>query len=164
MQRVAVYAGSFDPPTLGHVYMIEEGAKLFDELVVAIGINPDKKTTFDVEARIALLEALTERWPHVRVDTFQGYLVHYARTQGATHLLRGLRSTQDFEYENTMRQVNAQLAPEVSSVFLLAPRDLADTSSSFVKGLVGPPGWEAVVERFVPPAVHRALVERFGGA
>jgi pantetheine-phosphate adenylyltransferase len=162
MTRKAVYAGSFDPPTNGHMFMIRRGAELFDELVVAVGVNPDKKTTFDDETRLALLREVTADLSNVSVDSFENmYLVRYAAQQGARYILRGLRNAQDFEYERTMRQVNSDLEPEISSVFLITPRDLAETSSSFVKGLVGPAGWEQVVKDFVPPPVMKRLLAEF---
>jgi len=159
VSRKAVYAGSFDPPTNGHVYMIREGARLFDELVVAVGVNPGKHTTFDVDTRLALLREITAGLPNVVIDSFQHkYLVSYAADQGAQFILRGLRNAQDFEYERTMRMVNADMQPGISTVFLITPRALAETSSSFVKSLVGPDGWEDVVKTFVPEPVMRQLL------
>lgn len=158
--RRAVYAGSFDPPTNGHMFMIEEGAKLFEELVVAIGVNPDKRSTYTLEKRLELLKRVTGHLANVRVTSFEHeFLIRYAAKVGASHVLRGIRSGIDFEYEKTMRQVNADLAPEVTTVFLMPPRHLAETSSSFVKGLVGPVGWREVVRKFVPPPVFEAILE-----
>lgn len=157
--RRAVYAGSFDPPTNGHAFMIAEGARLFDELVVAVGVNPDKRSTFTVETRLELLRAITAQLPNVRVDAFENqFLVRYAAKIGAGYVLRGIRNSSDFDFERTMRMVNQDLEPGVTSVFLVPPRDLAETSSSFVKGLVGPDGWREVVRRFVPPPVFAAIL------
>jgi pantetheine-phosphate adenylyltransferase len=155
----AVYAGSFDPPTNGHMYMIREGARLFDELVVAIGVNPDKKTTFDLETRLSLLRAVTAGLDSVRVESFENqFLIRYAASLGAEYILRGIRNGQDFSYERTMRHVNGDLEPDIATVFLIPPRHLAETSSSFVKGLVGPEGWREVVKGFVPPEVYDAIL------
>ncbi|MGE0710147.1 MAG: pantetheine-phosphate adenylyltransferase [Planctomycetota bacterium] len=162
MERKAVYAGSFDPPTNGHSYMIREGARLFDELIVAVGVNPDKQSTFDLETRLRLLNEITAGMDHVRVDHFENeFLIRYAAAQGAGYILRGVRNEADFGYERTMRHVNEDLEPRVTTVFLIPPRQLAETSSSFVKGLVGPTGWREVVKGFVPEPVYRALLERF---
>lgn len=162
MTRVAVYAGSFDPPTNGHMYMIREGAALFDQLVVAVGHNPEKRTTFSVEQRLRLLGAITGEFPNVRVESFTSkYLVRYAASIGARYVLRGLRNQDDFQYENVFRQVNADLEPGITTVFLSTPRQLAETSSSFVKGLVGPEGWREVVKGFVPPPVFEELLRQF---
>lgn len=163
--RRAVYAGSFDPPTNGHMFMIEEGARLFDELIVAIGVNPDKRSTFDVETRVRLLRQVTQHLPRVRIATFENqFLVRYASREGAGYILRGIRNENDFDYERTMRHVNEDLEASVATVFLIPPRRLAETSSSFVKGLVGPEGWQEVVKGFVPPPVHEALLAQAPGA
>jgi pantetheine-phosphate adenylyltransferase len=157
----AVYAGSFDPPTLGHLWMIEHGRALFDELVVAIGINPDKKYRFSLDERLSMLREVTAAFPNVTVASYENlFLVHYAEQVGAQFILRGIRNEQDYQYERGMRYVNAELDARVRSVFLIPPRELVEVSSSFVKGLVGPAGWERVLEKYVPPAVYRRFVER----
>ena len=164
MPRKAVYAGSFDPPTNGHLYMIREGAHLFDDLVVAIGANPDKKTLFSLEERVSLLRSITSDYRNVSVATFESrYLIDYAAQVGARYILRGIRNAHDFQYELTMRNVNSDLNPNVSTVFLIPPRDLAEVSSSFVKGLVGPRGWAKFLRGMVPAAVHEALLRKFAG-
>lgn len=164
MMRTAVYAGSFDPPTNGHLWMIEEGSRLFDKLVVAVGTNPDKKPLFSVQERVQLLKELTAGLPNVTVSSFTGqYLVRYAKAAGAGYLLRGVRSGADYGFEQGMRHVNAELEPGVESVFLIPPRELSEVSSSFVKGLVGPVGWQDVVGRYVPAAVRKALAGRVKG-
>lgn len=165
MTRTAVYAGSFDPPTNGHLYMIREGARLFDELIVAVGVNPDKKTSFDTETRLSLLREISQPFPNVTIDEFENeFLIRYAASTGARYILRGIRNGQDFSYERTMRHVNADLEPDVATVFLIPPRELAETSSSFVKGLVGPTGWREVVKGFVPPPVFDRFIEKYGAA
>lgn len=159
--RTAVYAGSFDPPTKGHVWMIERGLELFDRLVVAIGTNPHKSYRFAVEERINLLRSCLPVDPRLEIDHFHNrYLVDYARELSADYILRGIRSPQDYEYERVMRQLNADMAPQVTTVFLMPPRDIAELSSSVVKGLIGPDGWEETVRRYVPPAVLEVLAGR----
>jgi pantetheine-phosphate adenylyltransferase len=157
--RKAVYAGSFDPVTNGHLWMIKEAASLFDELVVALGVHPDKKYNFTVEDRLFLLEKVTENIPNLKIDHFQGkFLVDYAQSIGANYIVRGIRSSGDYEYERTMRHINSDMHPNVSTVFLLPPRDIAEVSSTMVKGLVGPEGWEMVVGHYVPKAVYEFLL------
>lgn len=159
-----VYAGSFDPPTKGHLWMIEEGARLFESLTVAVGTNPEKSSTFTVEKRISMLESITSgiAATNVTVATFDNrYLVDYARSIGATYILRGIRSPSDFEYERVMRHINADMCPDITTVFLMPPRQIAEVSSSLVKGMVGPDGWQSTVERFVPAVVFKALCEQF---
>ena len=150
MKRGA-YAGSFDPPTIGHLWMIQNGAALFDELVVAVGINPEKKYQFPAEERV---EMLRESARGVRIETFNETLAAFARSIGAKYLLRGIRSTADSDYERVMRNVNGDLDPEITTVFLMPPRELAEVSSSLVKGLMR---WPDAVRRYVPEAVFRRL-------
>ena len=162
--RRAVYAGSFDPVTLGHLYVIQTGARLFDELIVAVGTQPDKRYTFSLEERLRQLRASTHGLPNVRLGRFPDqFLVDYARAAGARYILRGVRNPQDLEYERSLRQINADLAPEIATLFLIPPRELAEVSSSFVKGLVGLRGWPKVVKRFLPLPVYQAFLKRFRG-
>ena len=159
--RRAVYAGSFDPITLGHLWMIEQGRVLFDELVVAIGINPDKRYLISLEDRLAMLREVTAGFANVKIASYENmFLVHYAEQVGAGFILRGIRNEQDYGYERGMRYVNAELDARVRTVFLIPPRELVEVSSSFVKGLVGPNGWEEVLKKYVPPAVYRRFTER----
>jgi pantetheine-phosphate adenylyltransferase len=163
-QRKAIFAGSFDPVTNGHLYMIQEGASLFDELVLAVGVNPDKNYTFTLEERLAMLKAVSKGMKNVSVKSMPNvYSVDFAHSVGAEWVLRGLRDDDDFKYEETMRHVNAGICEEITTVFLIAPRELADVSSSFIKGLVGPAGWERVVEKYLPPEVISVLRGRIPG-
>jgi pantetheine-phosphate adenylyltransferase len=159
-QRLGVYAGSFDPLTIGHVWMIEQGAHLFDRLVVAIGDNPDKRHTFTLDDRLAMLKESLRRLSTVSVTSFSNrYLMDFARSAAATHLLRGIRSSSDYEFERSMRHVNGDLDRRICTVFLMPPRDIAEVSSSMVKGLVGPRGWQSVVRKYVPAPVYRRLLK-----
>jgi pantetheine-phosphate adenylyltransferase len=159
-----VYAGTFDPMTIGHLWMFEQGVRLFDHLTVAIGINPSKKPTFSVEERLEQLRESTRHLPGVVITSFGAqFLIHYAKSVGATHILRGIRSPSDFEYERTMRNLNGDLEPAVTSVFLMPPRDIAEVSSSMVKGLIGPEGWEPIVQKYVPPAFYERLLAKSHG-
>jgi len=159
--RTAVYAGSFDPPTNGHLWMIERGLELFDRLIVAIGDNPAKQYTFSIGERLQLLDASIPSCERLRITHFDNrYLVHYARERDAQFILRGIRSTDDYEYERVMRHVNDDLAPQITTTFLMPPRDIAEVSSSMVKSLIGPEGWQDMVRRYVPAAVFDALAAR----
>ncbi len=158
--RVAVYAGSFDPPTVGHVWMIERGMTIFDRLIVAVGTNPDKRTLFSVDERLSMLRETTQAHDRVSITSFTSrYLIEYAQSVGANFVLRGIRTMTDFEYERAMRHINADLCPDITTVFLMPPRAIAEVSSSMVKGLVGPAGWEELVARYVTPPVLRRLRE-----
>jgi len=160
--RVGVYAGSFDPPTVGHMWMIEQAAVLFDELVVALGVNPEKRSTFSVEERNDMLRQCTTGLRNVRIESFTNeFLIHYARKAGAAFILRGIRSETDYEYERVMRNINGDLNPEVTTIFLMPPRDIAEVSSSMVKSLIGPSGWQDVIRPYVPESVYQKLLKEF---
>src|SRR6185369_1291916 len=159
-KRVGVYAGSFDPLTIGHLWMIEQGVQLFDRLVVAIGVNPDKKYRFSLDDRLVMLRESTRRFKNVSIASFSNrYLIHYAQSVGATHILRGIRSGTDYEYERTMRNINGDLNAGICTVFLMPPRDIAEVSSSMVRGLVGPAGWRKILRQYVPAPVYRRFVK-----
>jgi len=161
-KRVAVYAGSFDPPTNGHLWMIEKGAKMFDKLIVAIGVNPNKKYTFSVEERIQMLKDSVKGCPNVSINQFNNkYLVKYAQSIGADFILRGVRNTADFNFEQGMNNINRDINSNINTVFLIPPRELCEISSSFVKGLIGPDSWKTVVSQYVPKAVFNKIKEKY---
>src|ERR1041384_6124091 len=140
--------------------MVEQGVALFDRLIVAVGINPDKRYTFPLEDRLAMLRESLKRFRNLFVPSFSNlYLIDYAQQIGATHILRGIRSESDYEYERTMRNINGDLDPAICTVFLMPPRNIAEVSSSMVKELVGPKGWQRIVRRYVPEPVYRRVVE-----
>lgn len=139
--------------------MIEQGVLLFDRLVVALGTNMEKRYTFSSDERLAMLRASLALFRNISVVSFTDqYLIDFAKSLGATHVLRGIRSATDYEYERTMRYINGDLGAEVCTVFLMPPRDIAEVSSSMVKGLVGPKGWEEVVRKYVPTPVYEKLL------
>jgi len=161
-QRRAVYAGSFDPITSGHMHMIRAGARLFDELIVAVGINPEKRYSFSIEQRLAFVRKSTAGIRNVTLAHFENmFLVDYARKVKAGYILRGIRNPNDYEYERGMRHINEDMNPDVVTVFLIPPREISEVSSSFVKGLVGPRGWEKVVRDYLPPPICGDFVRHF---
>ena len=158
-KRLGVYAGSFDPLTIGHLWMIQQGAGLFDRFIAAIGTNPDKRYTFSLDDRLAMLRESTRAFSNVSVATFSNrYLIEYAESIGATHIVRGIRSESDYEFERSMRNINGDLNEHICTIFLMPPRDIAEVSSSMVKGLIGPTGWRRVVKNYVPPPVYQRLL------
>ncbi len=160
--KVCVYAGSFDPITNGHLWMIEEGAKLFDKLIVAVGTNPEKKYAFSIEERLGMMKAAVKKHSNIEVNILENqFLVNYAKSIGAQYILRGIRTEGDFQYERGMRHINSDIDSSIVPVFLIPPREIAEISSSFVKGLVGVDGWEEVVSKYVPGPVHEKIVGRF---
>lgn len=159
-----VYAGTFDPLTNGHLWMIKAGLRLADHLVIAIGVNPAKKHLIPLERRESLLRMVIDNI-HVAaggllsVAHFSNqYLVDYAREIGASHILRGIRNIDDYRFERSMRHINQNfISPGIETIFLMPPDELCEISSSMVKGLVGPAGWENVVEKMVPGPVFEYL-------
>jgi pantetheine-phosphate adenylyltransferase len=159
-KRIAVYAGTFDPVTLGHLWMIQRGAILFDKLVVAVGTNPDKKCYFSARERVMMIQKSITGLENVIVDKYENkFLIKYAESIGARFILRGIRSTGDYEYEKSLSYINRDLSSEIVTVFLLPPREMIEISSSIVRGLIGPEGWEKVVNKYVPPCVLERLTQ-----
>ncbi len=155
----AVYAGSFDPPTTGHVWMIAQGARMFSQLIVAVARNPEKNYSYPIEQRLGWLREVSSDLPNVRVTSIENeFLARYAARVGAKFIIRGIRNEDDYQYERGMRYVNADLSPGLTTVFLMPPRELCEISSSFVKGMIGPDGWQDVVAKIVPQPVFRDLV------
>ncbi len=162
--KKGVYAASFDPVTNGHLWVIEQAARLFDQLVVAIGVNPEKAYTFSMDDRLNLLRETTSQFENVMVTSYEHqFLVNYARSIEAEYIVRGIRTQADYEYERGMRYINSDLDENITTIFLMPPREIAEISSSFVKGLVGPEGWRDVVKRYVPDAVYEKFLDQFGG-
>jgi pantetheine-phosphate adenylyltransferase len=156
----AIYAGSFDPLTNGHLWVIRQAMQLFDELIVAIGENPAKKCTFSLDERLDMLR-LSIPSGNVSFKHFTNrYLVDFAVEEKASFIVRGIRNSADFEYEKVIRHVNADIDPSVTTVFLIPPRELSEHSSSFVKALCGPENWQQLVGKMVPLPVFDKLIER----
>ncbi len=153
-RRIAIYPASFDPITNGHLDLVERALRLFDELIVAVAINVDKTGLFGVEERMDLLQNVLEPYPQIRVDSFDGLLVDYAREQGARVLIRGMRALSDFEYEFEMALMNAHMHPELETVFLMTSSRWFYVSASRVRELVR---FGADVSEFVPETVYRRL-------
>ena len=153
----AVYPGSFDPVTNGHLDVIARAAETFDRLVVAVGRNSAKAALFTVEERLELLRGVCAPWPHVSVDAFDGMLVTFARERGARVLIKGLRAVSDFEYEFQMALANRHLAPDVETLFMMTSAEHLYLSSSIVKEIARLGG---DVSALVPGAVVRRLREK----
>jgi pantetheine-phosphate adenylyltransferase len=157
--RVAVYAGTFDPITLGHLWIIEKGSRLFDRLVISVGTNPEKTCYFSLEDRMKMIQLSIAGIKNAVVENYTNqFLIKHAESIGATFILRGIRSTSDYEYEKTLSYVNRDLNSDIVTVFLLPPRELIEVSSSIVKGLIGPEGWQDVVKNYVPKCVLDRLI------
>jgi pantetheine-phosphate adenylyltransferase len=157
----ALYPGTFDPPTNGHVDLITRGAKIFDRLTVAILLNPVKNPLFTVEERVEMLEEVTGPLGNVSVATFDGLMVEFARRQGASAVLRGIRAISDYEHEFQMALMNRRLAPEIETVFLQPAGRYSFVSSRMVKEVFS---FGGDVSGLVPPNVLKRLRERINHA
>lgn len=161
MERIAIYPGSFDPVTNGHLDILERGLKLFDNIIIAILTNPKKKFLFSLEERIEMLtESLTE-FPNVSIDTFEGLTVEFAARRQAQGILRGLRALSDFEYEFQMALMNRRLNREVQTVFLMTGLRWIYTSSSIIKEAAT---FGGNIAGMVPPIVEQKIKLKFAGS
>ena len=156
--RRAVFAGSFDPVTTGHIDIVERAASMFDELIVCIFHNVAKEGCFPLDDRVQFLREAVAHVPNARVDVFSGLLTDYMKQQNARVVVRGLRSVKDFEYEENHAAMVRHLMPESDTIFLLTRPDLTFVSSSGVRELIR---FRAPVEGIVPPAVERAILKLY---
>jgi pantetheine-phosphate adenylyltransferase len=154
--RIAVYPGSFDPITLGHLNVMERVSRLFDRLIVGIGVNIDKQALFDPEERAELIREATAHVDNLEIRTFSGLAVEFARQCGAQIMVRGVRPLTDIQAELTMMMANRRLAPDVETLFMIADGELAHVSSSLIKQIAPLAGEEELL-RFLPPNVVDAL-------
>lgn len=156
--RIAVYPGTFDPVTNGHLDILNRALQLFDKVIIAIAFDNNKKTLFSLEERKQLLENELKGYKHVEVKTFSGLTVNFARQCGAVALIRGLRAMTDFEYEFQLALMNKKLAPDIETVFLMTKSDYSFISSSAIKWAASLNG---SVTEFVPLNVEKALYAKF---
>lgn len=155
----AVYTGSFDPITLGHLNIIERSAVLYEHLVIGIGVNTEKSSLFSVEERIGMIRKITSRWSHVEVQSFDGLAVDFVRKLGAKVMVRGVRPLTDIAGEFTMMMANRQLDPEIETVFLMSDEEYSHVSSTLIKQIAAL-GHGRSLERFVPPDIIAPLLDR----
>jgi pantetheine-phosphate adenylyltransferase len=136
MKKIAVFPGSFDPFTVGHENIVLRGLDLFDEIIVAIGVNSTKQSLLKVEARLAMIKLVFNSIPKVRADFFEGLTVDYCKKVHATHMLRGIRTAADFEYERAIAQINKKMLPSVESVFLLTTPEHTPVNSTIIRDII----------------------------
>ncbi len=158
MKKIAVYPGSFDPITNGHVDIIKRGLRIFDELIVLVAYNPNKKSLFSVEERIEMIEEVIRDCKNVRVDCFKGLLVEYVKGVGASVILRGLRALSDFEYEFQLALINRRLDRDVETVFLMTGYKWFYTSSTIINEAASLGG---SVKGLVPEIVNQKMQEKY---
>jgi pantetheine-phosphate adenylyltransferase len=152
MCRRAVYMGSFDPITLGHLNIIERGSRLVDELIVGVGTNIDKQALFTADERVELIRRVTAKLPNVQVRAFSGLAVRFVRECRAKVIVRGIRSLSDIDAEFTMSLANRTLDPDIETIFLMADGEFSHLSSSLIKQIM-PMADDEELARFVPPAI-----------
>jgi pantetheine-phosphate adenylyltransferase len=155
---VALYAGSFDPPTYGHLDLVERASKLFPRIIVAIGVHPSRAPLFTIDERASLLSTILARHTNVVVEKFEGLLVDYAKKAGARVIVRGLRVGGDFEYELQIAHANADLRPEIDTVFLPTRTHYGFISASLVREIAS---YGGDVSRYAPPEVCEALKKKY---
>lgn len=155
--RAAIYPGSFDPMTNGHLSLIQRGLRMFDRVIVAIAVNPKKTPLFTVDERAALIEGALEGDPRVEVDHFNGLLIHYAAKRGINVVLRGLRAVSDFEYEFQLANMNRKLSRDLETVFMMTGEDYFYVSSNLVREVAA---FGGNVEGMVPDNVLKALQKK----
>jgi pantetheine-phosphate adenylyltransferase len=156
--RTALYPGSFDPITNGHLDIVERSSEMFDNLVIAVFINPNKKPLFTVEERVDMIREVTRHLPNVQVDSFEGLLSDYARQRSAKVIIRGLRAVSDFEYEFQMALMNRKLNPNVETIFMSSSSKNIYISSTIIKEVSSLGG---SISGLVPRVVENRLMEKF---
>ena len=160
--RIAVYPGSFDPITLGHLNVVERISRLFDRLIVGVGINIEKRPMFEVEERVELIRSATTHLDNLEIRTFSGLAVEFAKSCGAQVMVRGVRPITDIPAELTMMMANRRLAPDVETLFMIADGELAHVSSSLIKQ-IAPLAGDEELKRFLPAPVVDAVRAKLAG-
>ncbi|MDX1386062.1 MAG: pantetheine-phosphate adenylyltransferase [bacterium] len=153
-RTIAIYPGSFDPPTLGHINVVERGLTVFKKIIIAVALNTSKECLFTPEERVTLLKTIYKGKPNVEVDFFNGLLVEYAQKKKANVILRGLRTVNDYEYELQMAFSNKSINPDIETMFLMTENQYSHISSTLIKEIAhfgGP------IKKMVPPAVEKAI-------
>lgn len=156
--KTAIFPGSFDPVTIGHIDLIERSAKLFDKVIVAIGLNDQKKYLFGLEQRTAWLEKITDKYENVHISNYQGLTVNYAKSEKADYLVRGLRNASDFDYEKTISQLNNIVGEGLETVFFIAQPGMGHISSTIVREIIKGKG---DVSAFVPDFLYADLKSKY---
>ncbi len=157
-ERLAVYAGSFDPVTFGHVDLMDRAVALFDKVIIAIGVHPTRKPLFTLEERLGLLREVSKHLPNVTIASFDSLLINFCQSVGARAIVRGLRVVTDFEYELQIAHANADLCPEIDTIFLPSRTEHGFVSASLIREIASHGG---DVSRYAPKVVCEALKTKY---
>jgi pantetheine-phosphate adenylyltransferase len=152
MKKIAVFPGSFDPITIGHEDIVKRAAELFDEIIVAIGINTQKKYLFDLETRINWINKVFENYKNVKVQSYNGLTINFCKEINAKFIIRGIRSSADFEYEKTIAQLNHMMQPEIDTFLILSSPELSAISSTIVREIIIGKG---DISKFIPTCISQ---------
>ena len=152
--RTAIFPGSFDPITVGHVDILKRSSTLFDNIIVAIGVNSQKKTLFDLETRKHWIETVFKDFPNIKVESYKGLTINFCVEKKATYLIRGIRSASDFEYEKTIAHLNHSMNSSIETILMLSPPELSSISSTIVREIILGNG---DVSKFVPKEIIEDL-------
>jgi pantetheine-phosphate adenylyltransferase len=155
--KIAVYPGSFDPITNGHEDIIKRASGIFDEVIVAVLVNPDKKGLFEIEERVEMIKKVITPYPNVKVESFSGLLINFMKTKKAEVIIKGLRAVSDFEYEFQMALLNNKLSPAVETLFMMTSAQYSYLSSSAVKQVAM---FGGCIKDLVPDAILKEVVKR----
>lgn len=154
MSKIAVFPGSFDPITIGHEDIVKRAVPLFDKIIVAIGVNTQKKYLFDLATRMKCIEKVFSKYKNVEIDTYEGLTINFCKAKGANYILRGIRSAADFEYEKTIAHLNHAMDEDLETILILAKAELGSISSTIVREIIKGNG---DVSKFVPKEIINTI-------
>ncbi len=154
MKKIAVFPGSFDPITVGHVDIVLRSMSLFDEIIIAVGINSQKNSLYSLEKRLDFLHAVFDKYPQIKIEHFEGLTIHFCKDRHAQYIIRGIRSAADFEYEKTIAHLNNEMEPGIETILMLTKSNLGHISSTIVREILRGKG---DVHKFVPEEIVSLL-------
>lgn len=156
MKKIAIFPGSFDPITNGHIDIVERALPLFDEIIIAIGVNTQKKYLFPLEDRVSWIKTVFQNEPKIKVEHYSGLTINYCKQKQAQYILRGIRSSADFEYEKTIAHLNHTMQPNIETILILSKAELSSVSSTIVREIILGHG---DVSKFIPQSILESVIK-----